>query len=326
MMATAWKNVLAVGALAGGVFAAVMGPAEAAEVDVDIVVDEPETSLADAADRVAEAAQREVDEVNLRLPLVDLVDFRGVDDEFIELRLFDIPLLRGETTEIDVDGNESQAIFADVPIFRLSKVHAEEDARAFSFLEVLGLRTLAGSGNDEAETYKFAVLDSPIVSLAEVSEVKDRDSWKVLDTFMGPTASVQRRVDDNWRTQLFDFGLFQLFDSRRDGDLRKMHVFDFTVFETYDYERAGEDLEINFANGPAFHFFRKQADEDYQKTDILSLPLKTLLYRNESEDNGDYHRRFLRLPLLGSMVEDVNTADERKTKVLWFMTFNREKE
>ena len=276
------------------------------------------------------ANDREVDELSIRVPLINLLDFRMVEEEAFRLDVLDIPLLRGETRESRGAKAPRTSTFADVPVFRLAKLdfasEAEDEASgSVKFLEIPFLALLEGRFDEAADEGGFSLISGPIVTAFCASEANDRTSWAVLDTFAGTTAGKQARSDENWRAQVLDLSLVKGLRSTKDGADRKMDVLDFTVLEAYDYEKSGDEGVVRFVRAPWTHLYRKEFSDAHQKTDVANLPLKFLLYRNESDDEGASEVKVLRLPILGSTFARTDDARHTRTKVLWFFNFAREK-
>lgn len=89
------------------------------------------------------------------------------------------------------------------------------------------------------------------------------------------------------------------------------------VFPIVKYDKEGDDSKLRVLHVPFVTVFRSKKNEDRQKVEVVDIPFFKLA-STESEANGEFDNKFLKVPIFGSLFRHKRQGDREKIRFLFF--------
>ncbi len=132
--------------------------------------------------------------------------------------------------------------------------------------------------------------------------------------------SVEGSEDKDVEIDALDLPLIETFHYERQGDHRELSVLDLPLVNVVKAERNGSDCaETEILDCPGVALYDSHVTRDGSKREVLDLPGAALI-RSTSENDGDFDRQFLKLPVIGSLLR-IKKSGDTHTVGVFFLKF-----
>lgn len=126
----------------------------------------------------------------------------------------------------------------------------------------------------------------------------------------------EREAEDK-KVEILDLPFFEVGIYEKEGDSTKVDVLDAPLASLLKVRKEGDDeSHVKFLNGPGTSLVKSSKTKDSKSFELLDVPMASLL-RMEKHDNGDYDRRFLKLPIIGSLFRQTKHDGKKTTRFLF---------
>lgn len=131
-----------------------------------------------------------------------------------------------------------------------------------------------------------------------------------------PSASPESALGDS-EVEIFDLGIATGYSFKRKGDTRRVRVVDIPFASVLKVDESPHKARMKFLSVPGVSVAKSKRVGEKSSFKLLDLPFASLV-RSEREANGDFDRRAVNLPILGSLFRHSRHDGKETTRFLFF--------
>ena len=153
-------------------------------------------------------------------------------------------------------------------------------------------------------------------TLAETSAVSEYSETSRVHIRAFPFVNYKRNGEKK-DVKVVNALIAQGYTHKKNENVTRTEILDVPFASLAKVNRDGDHKGTRILNAPGTSLVRIESDEDETFVKILKVPLFTLI-DVESQEDGQFDRRFVKLPIIGSLFRHTRTEDETRVRFLFF--------